>query len=259
MVFSDNDKDTIRDIVTDCLRVSNATLKTELKTELTTLIDSKVALVKTELSTLMDQKIEAAKHELKLDYDRQISDLKDEVKLVRGHLADDCFQLLDFEIHGRKRNCIVSNLKESATPRNESFEELTQKFKTSLVETVKLDPTLVESMTFNAAHRLGKLDETKVESKPRSAIIVFDKLHHIQALWAATKKLGKAEHSYKTHLPKALADYRTYLLAKRSDLQKQQVKSRVWEDHGYPTMEIYNPGSRRWEFTESFKSIHHRK
>ena len=222
-------------------------------------MDTKLLSVRDELTTLIDVKVSAVRTELSLKYDEQIADLKATVKQVRVDLADDKFNLLDLEIHGRKRNCLVTNLKESETPRNESFEELTQKFKDSLINTVRMPPSLVNAMTFNAAHRLGSLNESTFRTKPRTAIVVFDNLHHIQALWGATKKLGTAAHSYKTQLPRVLATYRSHLLKKRSDLMKQHVKARVWENHGYPTMDIYDNAAKKFVFEESFLSIHGRK
>lgn len=236
--------------------------KQEVEAIVSTEMDKMKASLMERLTELMDAKFKSINEDMKKinekiqqNYDAlmaRITALESDKNELKKLHAKDVVALLDLEIHSRKRNLIITNIEESTNPDNETTDHLLAKFKTILKDSVKMNPTYVDSFTFTAAHRLGG---KKDSNHPRSTIIVFDRSHHIQDMWKLVKKLGgTCKYNFKTHLPTDIARYKSELLRERIQMRggDSTLGVRVVEIKGYPQMEVKNRAGK-WDIIKAYK------
>ena len=191
-------------------------MKSSLLTELSALMDGKLKIVNDEISKI-NVKIDENYNSLMAANEA----LKTENRYLHNQCVRESIKLLDLQIHSMKYNVIVPNIEESNDPSSEDTDALIGKFKSILTDHVKMNPAYVETMTFKAAHRLGN----KSNGRPRSTILVFDKLHHVSDMWVKVKTLGRdCKYHFKTHLPRELAEYKSSLLKERIDMRKDDER-----------------------------------
>ena len=257
MPLSTDDLAKIQEIVTRSVASSLDGFEEKLKASFNDIVDEKLKPLR--------EDFEKFKSEMNTKFDAQQVIIDEQKKTIKAQQEDINFnakqisdyehiqilekiKLLELEIHHRKYNMIVTNLKEATG--TESFSTLVAEFKQVLENVVHVPETLVQQMTFKAAHRLGKKQDGN--TRPRSAIFVFEKQEDINACWANIRKLGKSPYNFKTHLPPELTQYRTDLLIARDSAKTERgAVIRVGEEKGFPYMDEKVNG--RWIRKKHYK------
>jgi outer membrane murein-binding lipoprotein Lpp len=237
-----------RDVRTLISRMDGLESKVE---NLESSIKADVTALKTDVNSLRSSQsqLESKVAEIKSGVEgnsQELDDIKTQVlPQVQQNFAEQVLAVqeeqLRLELYQRRRNLIFYGLHEKL---NEDPEAELRSF---LIGSMKLEPSLVNAMSFWSVHRLPRTRRPGFPADaPRGMIASFNKESDKEAVLQSMGRLKGTRQLVVTDLPSSMKAQRSRLVLISQRLRRKNKRTRIRQVDLKIELQVFNEGERRW-------------